>query len=64
MASSSSGWKLGGDATSGDADSPKNVASEFDENVYLDFVRNAKRCLTTPAKKMPWKIIGTPESFP
>jgi hypothetical protein len=45
---------------SGDADSPKNVASEFDENVYLDFVRNAKRRLTTPAKKMPWEITLEP----
>ena len=67
MASSSSTRELGGvdqehsQAVQSQADP---VESTFDESVYLDFVRNAKRRLVTPAKKMPWEIrLDLPKVF-
>ena len=63
MAASSSTRELGGvDQEHSQADL---VESTFDESVYLDFVRNAKRRLVTPAKKMPWEIrVGSSKGFP
>ena len=67
MASSSSFRQLGGDIQAHDQQSDpqfESVEESFDESVYLDFVRNAKRRLVTPAKKMPWEIrLEVPKVF-
>ena len=59
--SSSSGLQNAGPVNSDEA---AEESFQFDEDVYADFVRHAKRKMVAPAVKMPWeRRLETPKVF-